>query len=466
MDYPGARKIRVLLADADAAFCVFVRYSLEQLGFQVSIASEGADLLARFSPEDFDVVLVGITTPLFDGLQVLHAIKHRSPTTPVILFCDSDCTKSAEEGMQEGAFFYFQKPLNNFAQLANAITRAYETQARRHPDAEPAIAATPAAPESDILAIVALRQLAEATLTQPVGMITQMLCAAGARVMQAPCGIVLLSHSGTQLHVSGAHGFTNLEAATLDLAAQIGDDFTTRVITERRTIIASTQIESHHVIGVPLLAENQLRGALIVYPLAYAPINAARVAQLELIAAQGLLALELARLREENSRLTAVDPTTGVLKRALFLELADREFRRSWRYDQPITVIIVDIDDLGELNLKYGHTFGDQVLREVANVCSNAVRSIDLVGRYDGDTFVLLLLMTERDAAKSITERIRVGINAIQSPNAPSSVRITASLGVCAYPRSRCTSIFDLLAVAQEAQRAARFRGVNQIVYG
>ena len=467
MDYPGSRKIRILFADADAAFGVFVRYSLEKIGFQVTVANDGADLIARFLPKEFDVVLVGMATPIFDGLQVLRAIKQRHPLTPVILFCDSDSAHLAEEGMQQGAFVYFQKPLNDFAQLGDAITRAYETQVRQRPTAEPSVAlATPAAPESDALAVVVLRQLTEATLTQPVSVILQMLSAAGARVMQAPHGIVLLSRSGTGLQVSGAHGFTNIEAATLDLAAQLGDAFMARVVTERRTIIASTQAESQQAIGVPLLAEGQMRGALIVYPLAHVPINAARVAQLELIAAQGVLALELARVREENARLIATDPTSGVLKRELFLELADREFRRSWRYDHPITAIIVDVDDLANINLKCGHTFGDQVLREVANVCANVVRSIDLIGRYDGDAFALLLLMTESESTKIVAERLRSGINAIQLANAPSPIQITATLGVCSYPRTNCTSIFDLLALAQEAQRAARFRGANQIVYG
>ena len=467
MDYPGSRKIRVLFADADATFGVFVRYSLEQIGFQVTVANDGADLIARFLPKEFDVVLVGMATPIFDGLQVLRAIKQRHPLTPVILFCDSDSAHLAEEGMQQGAFVYFQKPLNDFAQLGDAITRAYETQVRHRPTAEPSAAlATPAAPESDALAVVVLRQLAEATLTQPVSVILQMLSAAGARVMQAPYGIVLLSRSGTDLQVSGAHGFTNIEAAALDLAAQLGDAFMARVVTERRTIIASTQAESQQAIGVPLLAEGQMRGALIVYPLAHAPISAARVAQLELIAAQGVLALELARVREENARLIATDPTSGVLKRELFLELADREFRRSWRYDHPITAIIVDVDDLANINLKCGHTFGDQVLREVANVCANVVRSIDLIGRYDGDAFALLLLMTESESTKIVAERLRSGINAIQLANAPSPIQITATLGVCSYPRTSCTSIFDLLALAQEAQRAARYHGANQIVYG
>jgi diguanylate cyclase (GGDEF)-like protein len=472
MDYPGSRKIRVLFADADAAFGIFVRYSLEQIGFQVTVANDGADLIARFLPKEFDVVLVGIATPIFGGLQVLRAIKQRHPTTPVILFCDADSSHLAEEGMQQGAFVYFQKPLNDFAQLGDAITRAYETQVRHHPTVEPSAALMPPpAPESDALLTVLIRQLVEATRTQPLDVTIQMLSAAGAQIMQAPYGIVKLTRAGTELQVSGVHGFANHKAAMLDLAARLGDDLAARVIAEGRTVVASTPPESagttaQHAVGVPLLTQNQTRGALIVYPLAAGSVDAAHIAQLELIAAQGVLALELAQAREENARLIATDPITGMLKRELFLEMADREFRRSWRYDQPITAIIVDVDDLANINLKCGHTFGDQVLREVANVCTNVVRSIDLIGRYDGDAFALLLLMTESESAKVVAERLRSGINAILLANAPSPIQVAATLGVCSYPRDSCTSIFDLLALTQEAQRAARYRGANQIVYG
>jgi diguanylate cyclase (GGDEF)-like protein len=321
------------------------------------------------------------------------------------------------------------------------------------------------------LTTIVIRQLIDAILTQPLSVTLQMLSTAAAQIAQAPYGVILVSRAGAGLHVSGMHGFANQEAATLDLAARLGDNFTARVIAEGRTIIASTPPESagsraQHAVGVPLLAQNQTRGALIVYPLAAGSVDSARIAQLELIAAHGVLALELARVREENARLLAIDPTTGMLKRELFLELADREFRRSWRYDQPITALIVDVDDLAIINLKWGHTFGDQVLREVANVCANVVRSIDLIGRYDGDAFALLLLMTDSAGARVVAERLRAGINAIQLPNPPSPLQITATLGVCSYPRDNCTSIFDLLALTQEAQRAARYRGVNQIVYG
>jgi len=464
MDYPGAQKIRILFADADAAFCVFVRYSLEQLSFHVTVANDGADLVARFLPEDFDVVLVGLVTPFLDGIQVLRAIKQRSPTTPVILLCDADCATRGEEGMQEGAFLYFQKPLNDFAQLGDAITRAHETR-RLHPPAAETSA------EVGLSDVTLIHQLVEATRTQPLSVTLQTLSYAGARLIQAPYAILLLAHPDAGTQVFSTHGFENQEAAIRALATQVGDSFAARVIAERRTIIAPilpapAESATPYAIGVPLLAENQTLGALIIYPLAHTEVNAECIAQLEMLAAQGVLAIEFARLRGENTRLIAIDPTTGVLKREPFLELADREFRRSWRYNQPITAIIVDIDDLTGINRKGGRAFGDQVLRAVANVCANVIRSIDLIGRFDSDAFALLLVMTESESTKSVAERLRIEINAIQLANAPSLAQITATLGVCSYPRNACTSIFDLLAVTEEAQRGARYRGANEIIYG
>jgi diguanylate cyclase (GGDEF)-like protein len=460
MENSGTPKIRVLFADADAAFCVFVRYSLEQLGFEITPASNGADLVARFLPELYDVILVGLATPFLDGLQVLRAIKQRSPATPVILLCDDECAHLAEQGMQEGAFAHFEKPLNDFAPLSDAIKAAHARQTA--PTAEISVPPPNTFAES-------LHPLIESTPTQPLSATLQTLVTTCARVAQTPAGIVLLAHSAGY-QVFSAYGFPNIEVASRDVTTRVGDAFGARVIAERRTLIEPLPAEpgvptARQVLGVPILTAAQTLGALILYPLA-APIDPTRLVELELLAAHGALAIEFARLREENLRLISTDPTTGVLKREPFLELADREFRRSWRYNQPITALIVDIDDLAAINHRHGHTFGNQVLRAAADVCVNVIRSIDLIGRYESDAFALLLLMTESDGAQSVAERLRVELNAIHLESAHGTAQITATLGVCSYPRNSCTSIFDLLAMAQEAQRAARFRGANQIIYG
>jgi diguanylate cyclase (GGDEF)-like protein len=190
-----------------------------------------------------------------------------------------------------------------------------------------------------------------------------------------------------------------------------------------------------------------------------------RVAWLETFAAQGALAINLAQLNAENKRLSPNDPLTGTLKRSVFLDLADHEFRRSWRYNQPVSAIIVGVDGIGGITASSDREFGDRVLRQVAEVCRGIVRSIDLVGRYENDSFAILLLMTDRNGAQSAAERLRLGIASIYLSDARGPMRVTASLGVCSYPREGCASIFDLLSVTQEAQRAAQRSGANQVVY-
>jgi diguanylate cyclase (GGDEF)-like protein len=452
------QKIRVLFADGDPAFRVYARYTLEQSGFVVTVANDGADLVARFSPASHDVVLVGLAVPFFDGLQVLRAIKQRSPTTPVILLCDSECTHLAEQGIQEGAFAYFEKPLHDFAPLIDAIKQA---DAQRQVDSSPAVA-LPATPDTFTQT---LYSLIESTLGKPLNESLQLCVTSAAQLARAPKGIVLLAHaSGFQ--VFSAFGFADLDAAHQDWLTRLGDAFGVRVTTALAPVMDTlpNDPEGRGVLGIPLQTAEK-HGALILYPLDVTTFDSTRLAQLEVLAAHSALAIEFARLREENLRLVSTDPITGVLKREAFLELADREFRRSWRYNHPITAIIVDIDDMAAINIKYGHSFGNQVLQTTAQTCVSVIRSIDLIGRYQSDAFAILLLMTEGEGARRVAERLRVGINAIRLNSAFGAVQITASLGVCSYPRSGCASIFDLLTLAQEAQYAAHFQGTNQIVY-
>ena len=217
-------------------------------------------------------------------------------------------------------------------------------------------------------------------------------------------------------------------------------------------------------IGTPLSVRDQLLGVLIVYPLSDETVESLRVSWLELLAAQGAIAMYLSQLHDENDRLSHTDPVSGALQKSVFLDLADREFRRSWRYNQPISAIVLDVDGMSEINTRSGREFGDRVLRQIANTCRGIVRSIDLVGRSKDDSFTLLLLMTDHTGAKRAAERLREGIRSIEISDTHGPVHLSATLGVCAYPRENCASIFDLLAVALDAQNAARRSGANQIV--
>jgi diguanylate cyclase (GGDEF)-like protein len=459
----------ILLADQDVVLCVSARRALQRLGFSVTLAHDGANALERFDSDPFDLVIVGAALPGRNGLQILRDIKKRNPQMPVILMGDA-LSELAALATREGAAAYVPTPTDDFRNLIEAVDRALasQTQEPRKPGMERPPASAPAQFDA-AKSVAALREMIESAHSQPMRQTIRLLLEASAQLLNAPYAVILLTQPDSSLQFFDAFGFSDQDAAARDFVRRVGDAFAWRVATERQTLIdaLSTFEESEpavRYIGTPLVVHDQLVGVLIVYPLPGETVAPERVTWLETFAAQGALVVQLSRLDDANERLSPNDPVTGVLKRAVFLDLADHEFRRSWRYNQPIGVIIVDVDKIQDINARHGRAFGDQVMHQVASACRHIVRSIDLVGRYEGDSFALLLLMTEREGARSVAERLRARIATLEISDERGPFLVTATLGVCAYPRENCSSIFDLLTVAQEAQQAAKRSGANQIV--
>jgi diguanylate cyclase (GGDEF)-like protein len=452
-----ASEMRILFADRDVVLCVSARRALQQRGYAVTLTHDGDGVIELLARDTFDAIVLGAALPRTSGLEVLRQIKKNSVDAPVILLGDatSEFKRLAES---EGAFACLPNPSDDFAQLLDTVNRALAQAAR------------PRAPSAfdETRLMEMLRDLVRSSRAQPLADTLQRLLQASAAAMNAEHAVILLSQEETGLALENALGFSDLADAARDFVTNVGDAFAWRVATERQTLIDHPLRDGEiagRFIGTPLCVRDQLLGVLVVYPLPQGPIDPARVTWLETFAAQGALVLHWSRLDAENERLSPNDPLTGALKRTVFLDLADHEFRRSWRYNQPLSVILVDVDGMKDINARLGREYGDRVLRAVAGVCRHIVRSIDLVGRYEDDSFALLLLMTDRGGAKSVAERLRDEISSIALPNGRGPARVTATLGVCAYPRENCASIFDLLTITLEAQQAARRSGANRIVY-
>jgi len=473
MDTSSPDNIRVLLADPDTAFCISARHTLEKHGFSVLIAHDGADLLARFVPDQFDVVVAGVSLRRPNGLDILRHIKKHSPATPVILLCEDKSEETAEAGIREGAFAYLHTSTDDLGELADTIMEAIETPQENLiiSDLDAPVATKPNAPEQNEYPIRLMNDLIRSTATKPLAETLQLVVASSAKILKAAYAVVLRSNSAAAFQAVTPYDSESENDSMRAFIENPKDGFAVRIAKAGKTLIDAMPgvkkgYPSLQLVGTPMFIGDQLVGILIAYALPTdQPIDLERVTWFEMFAAQGALTLEFAHIQDENAHLAPDDPMTGVLKREVFLEMADREFRRSWRYNHSLTSIVVDVDSMSILNLKYGREFGDVVLREVANVCRNIVRSVDLIGRYEADTLTMLLLMTGQDGARTVAERLRVGVNAIRLGSSEGLVQITATIGVCVYPRNGCASIFDLLTLTANAQQMARRLGPNQIVY-
>lgn len=159
-----------------------------------------------------------------------------------------------------------------------------------------------------------------------------------------------------------------------------------------------------------------------------------------------------AELEQANARLTTlatIDELTQIQNRRGFREHLEMEYARARRSSQPISVAMVDVDHFKRFNDTYGHAVGDETLSTVAHIIKEVVRSEDVVGRYGGEEFALILPNTRKDHAQHIVERIRTAIGSYDWPHSP----VTISVGVS----TRTAAAGSPCILLEEADRALYF---------
>ncbi len=168
---------------------------------------------------------------------------------------------------------------------------------------------------------------------------------------------------------------------------------------------------------------------------------------------------------EELKRLSITDPLTGLLNRRYFQERLEEEIARSRRHGRSLSLMMLDIDGFKTYNDTFGHPSGDRLLKLVSEAIMRTVRSMDIVARYGGDEFLVLLPETEPARAAQIAERIRgdVADVALEPGSTPARgiVAVTVSIGIAGYPRNGAT-LEEIISQVDRALYQAKSRGKNR----
>ncbi|MEF9425766.1 MAG: sensor domain-containing diguanylate cyclase, partial [Candidatus Mariimomonas ferrooxydans] len=184
--------------------------------------------------------------------------------------------------------------------------------------------------------------------------------------------------------------------------------------------------------------------------------------------ANAAIAIERSLMYKKNKKLkqlSLTDPLTGALNRRYLDNRLYEEIARYGRYKNPFSLLMVDIDGFKEYNDTFGHIAGDNTLKTITTTIISSLRDIDILTRFGGDEFVVILPQTPKTNAINIANRTKDSVEKdFISPKQKLPSHITISIGLSSYPDD-ASSATELLAKADEALYIAKKKGGNKLVY-
>lgn len=247
------------------------------------------------------------------------------------------------------------------------------------------------------------------------------------------------------------------------------------VMVQKRAKISPTENEMKHLaeendipdiyIIVPLIVEKKVTGVIKMAREAepLMPFTPDDLHKLSILCAQTSVILRRARLYAEVERLSIMDGLTGLYVHRYFQERLVSESERAQRHNEPFFLIMADIDYFKRYNDEYGHLAGDELLRRVSAALKEGVRDTDIVSRYGGEEFTIILIHRTKEEVMKAAEEIRKKVASIKMELEEGSTGVTISIGVAGFPEDAAVAD-KLLNCADEALYKAKGGGRNRVV--
>jgi diguanylate cyclase (GGDEF)-like protein len=247
--------------------------------------------------------------------------------------------------------------------------------------------------------------------------------------------------------------------------ASILNSNTTAIETELCSAPPSTKffVESASRMCIPLVSFGQTLGVLALDSAKADAFRDGDLQSLESVADICATAIQNAHYVERVKQLAYLDGLTGIFNRRFFELRIMEEIERARRYGTGMAVIMADIDGFKRLNDEFGHVLGDEVLRQVSSLFHQQLRKIDVVCRYGGEEFGILLTQTSAPHAMNVAEKLRKMVAGWQFPGVPRTVTISA--GAAAFPEQGTTRD-ELVRAADSGLYAAKQAGRNKVCLG
>lgn len=395
---------------------------LQDIG-QVVFARDGVQTLEQARRHRPDIVLLDV---MMDGYEICRRLKADAVTrdAPVIFISGADGERDEAAGLAAGAIDYILKP------FVPAIVRG---RVQNH------------------LALV--RATAELQDTNDA------LRKFAAAVDYSPAAVLITDRNARIEYVNAAFcdasGY-NAQEALGQTPALLKSGQTPQPVYEKlwQTILHGDNWRGE-------LRNRRKDGSLLWEDVAIAPVCDAAGVITHFVAINSDITQRI-QMEEELRELATTDALTGVANRRRLMDLGTQELRRAQHSNAPFSVLMLDIDHFKNINDSLGHAAGDAVIRALARVCSESVRTVDTVGRFGGEEFALLLPMTPIAGALKLAERLRATVAAQELEWEGRLVRFTVSIGA-AEGGAHSEDFAALLGSADQAMYQAKNSGRNRV---
>ena len=454
---------KILLVDDDPAILGTLTRFLTGQGYEVAAAASGQEALSALQEQEIPLAILDLMLPDFSGLELLAHVRQNSPDTEVILFTGLGAMDSAIQALRLGAYDYLVKSELRLPELQSVVDRALER--RRLALANRELLENLKRAREDLAAtrareLTQIRRIGE-TLARPL------------TAQELADGLLDLIWESLPLALLGIRfqGQDHLEVSVASrhhpsIPAQSRERFVQWVELQLQGGIQATldSPPQNHSLPAPCTEVLQQRlQAGKVQGLVVAgrnePFSPEEVELFRIFALQGEAALKNLLLFEKVKSLAIRDGLTGLYNYRHFHEVLTHQVEVSRRYDWPLSLLFLDIDNFKIINDTRGHLEGDLVLKALANFLQNKVRQADMLCRYGGEEFVVLMPQSSRAQAFYLADRLREEIATTPIPLSHGEISITVSIGLSGLKPHMTGE--DLVKAADAALYRAKRSGKN-----
>lgn len=443
---------RILVVEDDRFFREMYRHLLNGEGYEVHTASSVDEAMERLGESEYQLIVTDLIMPGHDGMDLLFRVKRQNPDIDVIMVTANTNVESAIHALKNGARDYLLKPVNH-DEFRHTVALCMEQRRLLNENIE-------------LKSLLHLFQLGRtiANCLEMERLQTLVVDSLAKEVGTERALGVFLDEDGL-FTAREVRGFSPIEAEQLgEMLVTCFSGAEGACLRRRMSELAPNSPDSDEALILLIRTKTLLQGIVALFNPENAILPAGiNLRNLHFLQDQASLAFENAARFASARNLLYIDELTGLFNYR-YLDLAlERELKRAERYGSSVALLFIDLDYFKDVNDTHGHLVGSRVLGEVGTLLKKSVRDVDLVIRYGGDEYTIILVETDAPSAAVVAERIRSTIESHAFLEGSGyGIHLTVCIGYACFPDDTRSKI-ELLDVADKAMYRGKFSGRNTV---